>query len=372
MIIFRSFMKQVLKTAFATTVIIVGLFLVLRGMIFLGQAADGLIPVVAVFKLVSLAMLANLDVILPLMFYIALLMVFNRWYNDREMMVLASVGIGPEGFLKPLFTLNIFVVALVALLSFWVTPTALSKGYAVEQHYRESNEVSGLQTGRFVEVRNGKATYFIEAYNSNNNMYENVFVNQSNVDVQGSVREGVVRAHSAYTEIDQKTHSQFLILLDGSRYEGIAGSADYNLVEFKRYALRIDPPDGLVRYQPPKSKSTLELWNATDVSYRGELTWRMAKIFVFPVLSLFALAFSHVDTRGKKGGGTIAAFLVYLVYSNLLGYSVALYKRGDVESSSIVWAVHISFALMGCLSLYMRNENLSMRSVSTRLIPKLV
>jgi len=90
MIVNKSFVTEVLRTALAVTFVIISIFLVMRVMGFLSQAAEGLIPVGGVMSLVTLKMVSYLDVMLPLMFYIALIMVLNRWYSDQEMAVLAS------------------------------------------------------------------------------------------------------------------------------------------------------------------------------------------------------------------------------------------------------------------------------------------
>jgi len=162
MIINRSFILEVIRTALAVTFVVVSIFLVLRVMGFLSQAADGLIPVGGVLSLVGLKMVAYLDVMLPLMFYIALIMVLNRWHGDQEMAVLASAGIGTSHFLKPIGLLVLFLGGLVAFFALYLTPLSLAKGYALEKEYRESNEVSGVITGKFVEGKDGNGVYFVE------------------------------------------------------------------------------------------------------------------------------------------------------------------------------------------------------------------
>ncbi len=98
--------------------------------------------------------------------------------------------------------------------------------------------------------------------------------------------------------------------------------------------------------------------HSTDPKVRGEWIWRIAKLFTLPILSLFALGLVHVDSRTGKSSGMIMSFIVYLSYSNVLGYAVAMIKKGDVSSSFPVWGVHIAFALLAVYCLYRRNYNL--------------
>ncbi len=353
MIINKSFITEVLRTALAVTFVIISIFLVMRVMGFLSQAADGVIPVEGVFSLVGLKMVSYLDVMLPLMFYIALIMVLNRWYGDHEMAVLASAGVGLAHFLKPMSVLIFTLGSLVAFFSFYLTPLSIAKGYALEREYRESNEISGVITGKFVEAKDGNGVYFVEDYNRKTGNYENVFVYRASFD-----REGVVVSRTAYRTEDERTQDQFLVLVNGTRYEGNPGQPDYRVVDFEKYAVRIEPRNQTKLYLPIRARKNSEIMNNPEPQYRSEWYWRIAKVFTLPVLALFALALSHVDSRRGKSTGMVLAFLVYLTYTNLLGYAVALIKKGDASSSLPIWIIHCTYFCLAVYCLYRRNYNL--------------
>lgn len=353
MIINRSFILEVIRTALAVCFVVVSIFLVLRVMGFLSQAADGLIPVSGVLSLVGLKMVAYLDVMMPLMFYIALIMVLNRWHSDQEMAVLASVGIGTSHFLKPIGVLVLLLGSLVAFFALYLTPLSLAKGYALEKEYRESNEVSGVITGKFTEVKDGNGVYFVENYNRKTGNYENVFAYLASFE-----REGVVVAKTAYRTEDERTQDQFLVLLNGSRYEGNPGSPDYRVIDFEKYALRIEPKNQTKLYLPVRALPNSAISNSTVPKELSEWYWRVAKAFTLPILAIFALALSNVDSRRGKSTGMVLAFFVYLTYTNFLAYSVALVKKGFYLNGSAVLAVHTIYFLLAVYCLYRRNYNL--------------
>ena len=353
MIVDKSFITEVLRTTLAVTFVIISIFLVLRVMGFLSQAAEGLIPVGGVMSLVMLKMVSYLDVMLPLMFYIALIMVLNRWHADHEMAVLASAGLGTFYFLRPLGVLILVAGGLVTFFSFYLTPLSLAQGYSLEAEYRQSNEVSGVITGRFVDAKDGNGVYFVEDYNRGTGNYENVFVYSKSFE-----REGVVVAKTAYRTEDEKTQDQFLVLVNGSRYEGNPGSPDYRVVDFEKYALRIEPKNQTKLHLPVRARPNNELIDSIDPKIKGEWYWRVAKVFTLPILAIFALALSHVDSRRGKATGMILAFLVYLTYTNLLAYTVALIKKGEATNGTPIWLVHSFYLILACYCLYRRNYNL--------------
>ena len=353
MIIDRAFIQEVIRTTLAVTIVVISIFLVMRVMGFLSQAAEGLIPIGGVMNLVMLKMVAYLDVMIPLMFFIALLMVLNRWYADQEMAVLSSAGVGILHFLKPLLLLVLLFNGFVTFCAFYLTPTSLAKGYELERSYRESSEIAGVITGRFVEGKDGNGVYFVEDYNRETGNYEGVFVYRSSFK-----REGVVVSQEAYRTEDPRTQDQFLVLTNGSRYEGNPGSPDYRVIDFEKYALRIEPKNQTKLSLPIRARSNSELRESTVPSFRSEWYWRIAKIFTLPVLALFALGLSHVDTRQGKTRGLTLAFMVYLTYTNLLGYTVALVKKGEATDGTLIWLVHSVYFFLALYCLYRRNYNL--------------
>ena len=355
MIIHRSLIKEVLRTSLVVTVIVISIFLVLRVMGFLSQAAEGIIPVDSVLILVSLKMIAYLDVMLPLMFYIAILMVMGRWYKEHEMAILSSSGLSLVDLLKPLLLLIIIVASLVALFSFWLTPLSLAKGYQIENEYRQRNDITGVIPGIFVESKTGNAVYFVEKYNKEAGEYENVFLYKNSFN-----REGVVVAERATQVLDQETGDEFLVLLDGSRYEGEPGTPEYRVIDFERYALRIETKQKPLTALPVRARANAEISQSDDPRMKSEWYWRIAKVFLVPILAVFALALSYVDSRGGKSSGMFVAFVIYFVYSNILNYMVALVQKGQVQTPILIWLTHVIFAFLAMFFLYRRNQNLNL------------
>jgi len=337
----------------AVTFVVIAIFFVLRGMSFLSHAAKGLIPVSGVAVLVLFKIVFYLDILIPLMFYIAAIMVMNRRYAENEMAVLASAGMGLTYFLKPLSFLVFILTLMIATFSFYLTPLASEKRSLFESNLRNSNQVSGVITGKFVESKGGSVVYFVEDYNRKGDYYENVFVYSSS---EGREKVGVSK--KAYRTKDELTEDQFLVLQNGSRYEGNPGSPDYRVVDFEKYALRIEPRNKSQVTFKPERRPSYELINSSDIAMQSELYWRISKIFVLPILALFALALTHADSRQGKSSGLVLAFLVYITYYYLIGYTVALVKKGDVASGMPIWLVHGSYFLFALYCLYRRNSGL--------------
>jgi len=322
---------------------------------FLRAAAQGDIPVESVLVLVALKLIGYLDVILPLVMYISILMVMGRWHRDNEITVLSACGIGLSNFLRPLSMLVLFLGAVVAILSFYLTPLSLYAGFNMEQEYRNRSELSGVVPGVFMETRKGQGVYFVERFDKQGVRYENVFVYKSSFG-----KEGVVVAKFAYQRVDELTDDHFLILKNGTRYEGNPGDPSYRVLDFESYALRIEPSHRTSNVAPVKARLTSEVMESNHPQLLGEWHWRIAKVLVIPMLGLFALSFSYSNSRHGRIFNTLFAFLVYFVYTNTLGLAVAMLKKGQMDPDAGLWWVHGIFLLMAVFIFYRRANNLEL------------
>lgn len=353
MIINRAMVVEVLRTSGAVTMVIFSIFLVMRALGFLQQAARGDIPVESVLILLALKLVAYFDVILPLMLYIAILMVMGRWSRDNEMAVLSACGISLFNFLKPMLVLIVLMGAIVASFSFYLTPKANWMGWKLEKEYRNRDELAGVVPGVFTETRKGRGMYFVEQYDKEADRYENVFVYKSSFG-----KEGVVVSKYAFQRIDELTGDKFLVLTNGTRYEGRPGAPDYRIVDFETYALRIEPAAALPDIAPVKARPSTVISADPHPALVSEWHWRIAKVLVIPVLSLFALTFSFVPPRQNRIPGMIMAFLIYFLYTNLLGFGVAMMSKGRLGGEVGLWWIHLAFLLIGLMLFYRRARNL--------------
>ena len=77
LILHRTFVSEVLRTCSAATLIMMVIFLVIRTLGFLRMAAEGVMPLGRIVSLLGLKLLSYLDVMLPLMLYVAILTVIS-------------------------------------------------------------------------------------------------------------------------------------------------------------------------------------------------------------------------------------------------------------------------------------------------------
>ena len=110
MIIIRYFVKEVLLALLVLTIILLTIFLSNQFVHYLSRSAAGQFPGMAVLQLMLLDLPNLLGYLLPLGFFIALLLTYSRLYAESEMAVLQACGVGPGQL-----TVFTFVLALYSV-----------------------------------------------------------------------------------------------------------------------------------------------------------------------------------------------------------------------------------------------------------------
>ncbi len=354
MIIQRTFVREVLQTLAAVLAILVSIFMVVRVVSILRDAVEGNAPLDSVFTLLALKLVANVDVIIPLVFYVSVLLVQNRWTRDHELIVIQACGAGIKTFLRPALTLVALVGLLTAAFSLYLGPLSSEIAQNIEQNFRNRSDIAGVVPGVFSESKGGQGVYFVESYDEELKQYRDVFVYNT------GVKEGVVVANNGFKTVDQITGDEFLVLKDGTRYEGNPGEPDYGVLNFKTYALRLKQHEDKTYELPVKAYPTPVLLRSKHRTAIGELHWRIAHVIAIPIMAIMALSFSTVMYRRARLPGMLVALVTYFIYLNFLGFGIAMIRKGQIDAHWGLYIVHAIFALIAIWRFTRRSKDLSM------------
>jgi lipopolysaccharide export system permease protein len=341
MIFQRALLREIANLAVAVFLTLFAIALTTRLIRLLGQAAGGQIPSDAVFAYLGFFSLGALPVLLSLTVFISVLLTLARSYRDSEMVVWFNAGLSLAAWLKPVLTFALPIVAVIAALSLFISPWAVEISAQYASRINARDDVSRVDPGTFGESSSHDRVFFVEAIAGNKASVQNIFVNS----VQQH-RDGVMFSRTGRTET-APNGDRFLVLEDGRRYEGRPGYADYRLMEFERYATRIEEK---AVTEPARSRQNLPtvalIRNPTDENL-GELVWRFGIPLSALMLSLLAIPMSFVNPRAGRSVNLMLALLTYVVYSNLLSVTQARVATGRLDFSIGIWLMHgVMFAVL--------------------------
>jgi lipopolysaccharide export system permease protein len=334
MIFHRALLREFTQLA---TAVFLSLFLIAittRLVRLLGQAAGGKIPTDAVVAFLGFFALNALPVLLSLTLFVTVLLTVTRSYRDSEMVIWFNAGLSLAAWVRPVLAFALPLVALIAALSMVISPWAVRMSEQYRGRVDARDDVARVEPGVFGESRARDRVFFVESAGGAGGEVQNVFVNSAQHG-----RTGVMFSRKGLVET-APNGDRFIVMLHGKRYEGVPGEAEYRVMEFERYAARVESPAEEEPVPTNKSLSTLALIrNPTNVN-RGELVWRIGIPLSALILALLAVPMSFVNPRAGRSVNLLFALLTYLVYQNLLSVSEARVAQGGLEFAIGWWLVH--------------------------------
>lgn len=348
MIFQRSLLREFTATGIATFFVLLAITITTQLIRFLGYAARGNISSDAVLTFLGFASLRYLPHLLSITLFISVLMTLTRSYRDSEMVVWFTSGQGLNSWIRPVLIYAAPVTVVIAILSFFLSPWAIAKAEVYRQQLESQDDIAAISPGVFKESRNAERVYFVEKLAANLATVANIFVHS---DENGEI--GTAVAKRGYQET-APNGDRFLVMLNGRRYIGPPGSAEYRIIEFEKYSVRIEAGEVKETLPSVKELPTSALISDESPVARAELIWRAGLPLGALVLSLLAIPMSFVNPRAGRSLNLMLAALLYMVYTNLLSIFQAWVTQQKVGVFFGMWAVHVVMLAMVAMMFYFR------------------
>jgi len=338
MIISRYLFREILNTLLAIALLLIMIYISHRFMKYLVQASVGDLPAEFIFQLLALRLLSDLMLILPLAFFLALLLSLGRLYKDNEVTAMVACGI-PLPF-KSIIGFGVSFGFIIALLSLVLAPWAEEKRAILQVQLTTSAEMGGIAAGRFKEFSHGNGIFYIEELDTDSKLMKRLFV-QVNLDK----KRVVMIAKRGYQLVEDG--ELFLVLIDGNRYESEIGKLNYLITNFAEHRIRIPKRlDAIPKTARIEAMPSYLLFLSEKKELQAELQWRLSLPLSVILLAALAVPLSHTTPRQGQYSKIVLGILIYLIYNNLLNVAKKWVERGDVANWVGVWWVHLVLLLI--------------------------
>jgi len=338
MIFKRALQRELASVAGATFTVLFTIFVTWILISILGKAAGGKVASGDVLALIGFSLLNYLPTVIILTSFIAVIATVTRSYRDSEMVVWFASGQSLLRWVAPVLVFGLPLVALVAALSFIVTPWAKMKSTEFVERFEKREDLKRVSPGQFRESTSANRVFFVEGSTRASTVVQNVFVNS--VD-QGN--NSIVVAKEGVIEPDGKG-GQYLVLKNGRRYLGQPGRADFQSMEFERYRMRVSSQVPVMGSETPADAlSTPALLALPDNRFtNAELLYRTSAPISCLVLMLLAIPLGFVNPRAGSSANLILALLIFFTYSNLSKVFENSVKQGKMSFGMGWWPLHLA------------------------------
>lgn len=340
---------DIVKSFLAVLTVLLLILMSKQFALLLSQAFDGKISNKTIFLLFGFKLISVAVQLMPSALFAAVLIVLGRMYRDNEISALGSGGIGILQLNKFVLFAVIPLALVSAALSFEVTPWASEQTAKTLLDEKANADVRLLVEGRFNEYSRGDIVFYAEKISPEHEM-SNIFVQERKDNILSILisREGFVRIIDGV---------RFIVLLNGQRFRGQHGMADFEISEFEEYAVAIGEPSTTEVELTREALPTNFLFQANEPDKVAELNKRFSVPLSMIVLALLAVPLSSTAPRSGIYGNVLLAFLVYLLYKNLLSIAQSALINGTVPLAIGYWWVYVVMLVIG-LTLTIRNLGL--------------
>lgn len=342
----RYLLKEVTETWLAVTGVLLVILLSNQLARVLSQAAANDFPRAVVLELIGLTSAGYLTVVVPIGFFLAIMLTLGRLYHESEMAAIQSCGVGPSGLYRPIACLAIFITSLLLWLSFWAIPQATARAQQIRMQALQDAQFGLLQPGRFRTFGGGNVVFYAERVDDNGILHNvNVFVDRTRQAGSNGELEIWVATRAEQRGAGQA--DQMFVLYDGEHYQGVPGEGDWQVTQFAEggYPIRLGEIAG--RAGKAGMKSTGELLQSTDLRDRAELQRRISTPLMTLILMLVAVPLARVRPRQGRFGRIGIAILFYFVYSLLLDAARTWVEGRVIPEWLGPWWVHVTAMALG-------------------------
>ncbi len=327
-ILSKSLNMEVFKSS--SSVLLIFFLLVVGSRIvgYFEQAAEGNLDPAIIMSVVALRFPDFITLLIPLSFFLGVLISISRIYADREIYGFFSVGLAPFELIKFLAPQALLYFLLTLILSLYVAPytKALSQEILKIDSFEEqlesikSDEIVSLNDGGFIYIQN------------TDNLLTGVKALKQNQE------------NSFFVIADELStnESKELIKLNfnnGSFYSGVFSDSSKLQSNFNEFKLDIKKKKNLTN-----DMSLTKLFDFSSDSNTASFQWNVSVPITILILLFIGVYISEVKPRQGRFSVILPGMLLYVMYLSLLILGRE-YIVDNPKTSFGLWYVHLIFIL---------------------------
>ena len=314
---------------------------------YLSDAASGQMTLGAVITMVGIILPGYLALLIPICFFLAIVLVLGKLFEDSELLVMFACGLSWRQVTTYIIQLGAVLAAIVAVISLYIVPVmSYHQDNLEEISKQKANALSLVETGRFISLRDGQEVIYIGQSDAHKNNSQDIFIYR-----QLGKEQQVVLAPKGYME-QAANGRQSLVLENGRVYQGHVDATNWQLARFKQYKAHVVQPEVISANSDLSAKTTWSLLHDTDAQKQAEFQWRMSLPIATIVVGLLGVAISYVGPRRGRYAKLFNALLIFIIYFNLVAVGRSWVARDVLPAWLGMWVIHAGFIAVALLKIY--------------------
>ena len=351
MILRRYMTQQVAANTAIVLLFLMALMLGGRLIRYFGIAAEGRLDVGLLFAIIGYNIPTFLELILPLSFFIALMLVLGRMYVDHEMSVLFASGISRGRLTRLMIPLITGLFVFQMGISLLAKPWGLSNSEQIWQTQSLGSLLDLVRPKTFIS--SGNYHLYVDEFDKEKRELKNLYVVQQQTDKSGKIAKNdvIITATRAYQVPSKDTDSSMqLDLFQGRRYELGTNQAKYNQASFEKYRITLEKPASeKITETNVETQTTAKLLAHTQKpEVKAELGYRFTMPWLIIIAAMLATPLAQVRPRQGRWLRLLPSVLIFASCAiSIISLRTAIAKE-SISEYAYIWLMlgFIAFALL--------------------------
>ena len=338
-ILSKSFNLEVFKS---TTSILTILFLLVIGSRFVSyfeQASEGLIDPSVILYAVFLRVPDFISLLLPLSFFIGILITVSRLYADREIYAYFSTGISPITLIKFIFPQALIYMVFTLILSLYIAPVSKEISNELLKVNTFEEQIASLAPGEIYGIK-GSKSFITVGENNETNLKNVIFFNDVGKD---SILISADTLNISSSQLDYE-----LLFENGSLTAGVFSNDAKMISSFKKFEFP------LVNNQTHTRTSFESIFSSINIDDSLEYQWSISLSITILVLMVIAVYIGKVEPRQGRLSVILPGMLIYILYLSLLLLGRDHIAQNNQTNFNLIF-IHLIFIFFAIL-LYLKDK----------------
>ena len=338
-ILSKSFNLEVFKS---TTSILIILFLLVIGSRFVSyfeQASEGLIDPSVILYAVFLRVPDFISLLLPLSFFIGILITVSRLYADREIYAYFSTGISPITLIKFIFPQALIYMVFTLILSLYIAPVSKEISNELLKVNTFEEQIASLAPGEIYGIK-GSKSFITVGENNETNLKNVIFFNDVGKD---SILISADKLNISSSQLDYE-----LLFENGSLTAGVFSNDAKMISSFKKFEFP------LVNNQTHTRTSFENIFSSINIDDSLEYQWSISLSITILVLMVIAVYIGKVEPRQGRLSVILPGMLIYILYLSLLLLGRDHIAQNNQTNFNLIF-IHLIFIFFAIL-LYLKDK----------------
>ena len=338
-ILSKSFNLEVFKSSISILIIFFLLVVGSRFVSYFEQASEGNLDPSIIIYAVALRFPDFISLLIPLSFFIGILVTVSRLYADREIYAYFSIGLSPITLIKFILPQASLFAFATLLLSFYLAPLGKEISNDLLKIDSFEEQISSIEPGEIYNLKNSRS-FITSLAKKDMHLEKVIFFNDEN--------QNPTLISASSLNIVKKNETYDLIFSEGSLTNNLFSDDQRIVSNFLTFRSAIDE---LIQKE---DKGLNNFFNDLSSAEDSEIQWSLSLPITIFILMIIAIYLGKIEPRKGRLSVILPGILIYVLYLSLLLLGRDYVSENSNDAFNLFY-VHIIFLFIA-LVLFMRDK----------------